>query len=595
MTGIDDAGVGQPAGALPHLAGTPPDSIGNMAELIPIAESLGATPVEDELQHLVARMRGGRVYLACLGQFKRGKSTLINAILEREVLPTGVTPVTSVITVVQYGVDDSADVRLLDGTSLRVSREALADYVTERLNPGNRKAVAVVTVSVQCPVLAGGLCLVDTPGIGSVFAENSLTTRRFLPQIDAILLVVGADPPVSGEELDMVAHAGTQVRDLAVVLNKADRVTAAELEEAAAFTAHVLSPRRGLATDQPLCVSAAERLAGRATRDWPAMFEWIRHVSARSDAVLQRSAERHVLRLALRLQNEVREQREALTRPLRDSETRLAEIRMLVSETELALHDLHALLALDQERLGEQFATWRNAFLDRARPQARREIEQGLEMLGPGAAYEPSMELARNVARSWVLRWHEDREPEAVAEYAKAMGRYTDRARTLIRRVGSLMQADMDPHGSILVDGPVLTQKVGFYFIDMLSYTGLGFLDWLVDTAGPPRLALALARRRTTRYLDQLIVTNSARVVNDFSERVLDSRRALEREIRTSLHLLVSGAERAFERAQARHAEGAGAVRDALAQLESAGQCLFEFTHRLDAGSSERPQEGSVA
>jgi GTP-binding protein EngB required for normal cell division len=576
-------------------AGRPASSIGHLAALIPLAESLGSMVVAGELQRLVARLRAGHVYLACLGQFKRGKSTLINAMLGEAVLPTGVTPVTSVVTVVKHGVSDDAEVQLLDGTSLTVSRDAIADYVTERHNPGNRKGVAVVTVSIPSPLLGGGLCLVDTPGVGSVVAENSLTTRRFLPQVDAILFVVGADPPVSGDELDMLAQVSARTRELAVVLNKADRVSATDLGEAATFTERVVTSRLGRPTGPPLCVSATEHLAGQVTRDWPAVVAWIRRIAASSNAVLQRSAERHVLRLALQLQGEVREQREALTRPLRDSETRLGEIRTLVREAELALHDLHALLALEQERLGGQFATWRKAFLDRARPQARQEIEQALETLRQRAAYGPSLELARHIARSWVLRWYEDREPEAGAEYAKAMARYTDRARALIRHVGSLMQADTDAHGSILVDGPALTMKVDFYFIDMLSYTGLGFLEWLVDTAGPPRLARALARRRTTRYLDQLIVTNSARVINDFSERVLKSRRALERDIRTNLHLLVSGAERAFDRAQARHAEGAGAVRDALAQLESTDQQLLVFTDRRDAGASERMQEGMAS
>jgi hypothetical protein len=77
-------------------------------------------------------MRDGHVYLACLGQFKRGKSTLINAILGQAVLPAGVTPVTSVVTVVQYGDGDGADIHLLDGTSLTISRDELSDFVTER-------------------------------------------------------------------------------------------------------------------------------------------------------------------------------------------------------------------------------------------------------------------------------------------------------------------------------------------------------------------------------------------------------------------------------------------------------------------------------
>jgi len=578
-----------------HVAGSLPSSITDLAALIPLAESLGSTAVASELQRLVARMRDGRVHLACLGQFKRGKSTLINAILGQAVLPTGVTPVTSVVTVLQHGDSAEATARFLDGTSLAISLDALADYVTERLNPGNRRRVAAVEVSIPSPLLAGGLCLVDTPGVGSVFAANSGTTRTFLPQIDAILLVVGADPPVSGEELDMVMEVGARTRDLLVVLNKADRVGSDDLAEAAAFTERVVSERLGVATGPPACVSATERLAGHATRDWEELIGRIRQVSAASGALLAASGERHVARLAHRLRDEVREQREALTRPLRDSETRLAELRTLVGETERALHDLRALLALEQERLRGRFAAWRRAFLETARPQARQELERALANLTERQAHEPSMEMARRFARTWVSQWYDDREPEARAAYVEVMARYTERARELSRRVSSLTQSVPDGLDSHQVDGPALTPTLGFCFTDVLSITSPGLWAWLVDTAGPAPWSRALARRRAVGYLDRLIVTNSARLANDFEARVLDSREAMEREIRTSLDVVVAAAERALDRATARHTEGLASVRDALVRLGAADQHLLFFTDRRHAGSAQRSQERTAS
>jgi len=53
-------------------------------------------------------------------------------------------------------------------------------------------------------------CLVDTPGIGSVFAGNTATTRSFVPHIDAALVVLGADPPLSGDELALVDELGPE-------------------------------------------------------------------------------------------------------------------------------------------------------------------------------------------------------------------------------------------------------------------------------------------------------------------------------------------------------------------------------------------------
>ena len=63
------------------------------------------------------------------------------------------------------------------------------------------------------------MCLVDTPGLGSVFAANTAVTQAFLPHIDAALVVVGADPPLAGEELALVEAVGHQVHNLILVLN----------------------------------------------------------------------------------------------------------------------------------------------------------------------------------------------------------------------------------------------------------------------------------------------------------------------------------------------------------------------------------------
>src|SRR5579871_5671399 len=103
------------------------------------------------------------------GEAKRGKSTLINALLGRPVLPSGVTPLTAVATTVRYGEDPHAEVRFGDGHEEKHPLAALDDLVTERGNPRNRRGIAAVTAFVDAPVLAAGIELVDTPGTGSVF------------------------------------------------------------------------------------------------------------------------------------------------------------------------------------------------------------------------------------------------------------------------------------------------------------------------------------------------------------------------------------------------------------------------------------------
>ena len=174
-----------------------------------LAQELGAEPVAEEARELAARVSEGRFYVACVGQFKRGKSTLLNALVGHAVVPTGFVPVTAVPTVIRFGDELHARVRMRDGSWQDVAMSDLKEYVTEELNPENKKAVDGAEVFVPSPLLSSGMCFVDTPGLGSVFTGNTATTQAFIPHIDAALVVVGADPPIAGEELALVESVGT--------------------------------------------------------------------------------------------------------------------------------------------------------------------------------------------------------------------------------------------------------------------------------------------------------------------------------------------------------------------------------------------------
>jgi Dynamin family len=165
---------------------------------------LGADRDREQMAALLDRLDAARLRVLVAGEAKRGKSTLINALLGRAVLPSGVTPLTAVTTTVRYGEDERAEVRFLDGHDEKHPLAALADLVTERGNPGNRRGIADVTAYLAAPVLAGGVELVDTPGTGSVFEWGTETAHEALGSMDAAVFVLTADPPVSASERDLL-------------------------------------------------------------------------------------------------------------------------------------------------------------------------------------------------------------------------------------------------------------------------------------------------------------------------------------------------------------------------------------------------------
>src|SRR5262249_19123306 len=150
------------------------------------------------------RLTAEQFNLVVLGQFKRGKSTLINALLGADLLPTAVVPLTSIVTILRYGPEPGAVVRFLDGRTQEVEVASLAGFVTETENPNNIKGVAQVEVAFPAAVLMDGARLVDTPVVGSVFATNTGATYDYLPEADAAIVVLAADQPISQAELEFL-------------------------------------------------------------------------------------------------------------------------------------------------------------------------------------------------------------------------------------------------------------------------------------------------------------------------------------------------------------------------------------------------------
>jgi hypothetical protein len=117
-------------------------------------------------------------------------------------------------------------------------------------------------VFLPASLLEGGLCLLDTPGVGSVFAGATRATRDFVPHIDAALVVLGADPPLANEEPALIVEVTALVDTLIFVFGKADRFSDADRAEAARFSKQVLSERLGRPVETLLHVSALEHLEG---------------------------------------------------------------------------------------------------------------------------------------------------------------------------------------------------------------------------------------------------------------------------------------------------------------------------------------------
>jgi GTPase SAR1 family protein len=226
------------------------------------------------LSELRQRLAEGRFRLAVLGQFKRGKSTFLNALLGEDLLPTDILPVTAIPTFIQAAEQLCARVLFADEREpVRFVSQGkgslgnfLQDYVTEVGNPDNQRRVKRVEVEHPSAILQQGVVLVDTPGIGSTFRHNTEVAYQILPECDAAVFLVSPDPPITEAEIDYLRQIREFLPRTFFLLNKVDFLDEAELSASLAFLSDQLEPLCDGAP-QVLPVSAKKGLAARLRGD----------------------------------------------------------------------------------------------------------------------------------------------------------------------------------------------------------------------------------------------------------------------------------------------------------------------------------------
>ncbi|MFE2177782.1 dynamin family protein [Kitasatospora sp. NPDC059462] len=209
-----------PARALDALRA---DTLALYAALRPAAAAARHALTAERLAAAERRLREGTLTVVVCGEFKRGKSSLLNALLEEpDLFPRDTYFATSLVTTAAFGPVERVVVTLdppeerPDGEpeQVEIPRGRIAEFATESGNPGNVKRVRLISVRLPNPRLASGLVLVDTPGVGAVYQAHTAVTAGFLPQADALVFVADATQPLTESELRFLSRAAAASRAL---------------------------------------------------------------------------------------------------------------------------------------------------------------------------------------------------------------------------------------------------------------------------------------------------------------------------------------------------------------------------------------------
>ena len=516
--------------------------------------TLGTDPDRAAITDLTGRVAGQRLRILVAGEAKRGKSTLVNALLGRPVLPVGVTPLTALATTVRHGPADKVTVRTGDGQIRHYPLSALDDLVTERGNPGNVRNLSAVTVSVNAPLLAHGVELVDTPGTGSVHRQNTAEADQAIATMDAAIFVLSADPPVSASERDLIARVAGDSVAMFVVLNKADRLSGTDLTEVLEFTDEVTTRAAG----RPVGVYPVSARAALSDAGDPGFARFLAdltgYLDARRDSDLRRPVERHARRMALSLRDEVLLARRAGRSQGAEADQRVRAFAAKLAEVRDRRSDAADLVAAEARRL---LAALNQAAVDDAAAAARR-VGADLDDLLGGALGSAS---AGEIDRAGQARLAElaVREAEAwrqarTTALEDGLNRLDERLTTqLAGELAAVRQAAADLLGLHLAVAPATERLVPDlrFFYQVTEQAGqTELLAGAVRRRLPGEAGRNLARTRLRREVPALVARQFGRARADLQFRLGDAARRLQRSV------------------DARYLDGTGRLEQALADAE---------------------------
>lgn len=603
------------ASAAPREPASPSDPAA-VGELVDAVRGSAGSRARDDL---VARLADARrrldrteVVVCVVGEFKQGKSALINGLLGSDVCPVDDDLATMAVTIVRHADRPTATVhRREDGAAVveAIAPDELPRWVTERGNPDNRLNVEQVEVGLPHPLLERGITLIDTPGIGGLNAAHAAATLAFLPVADALVFVTDASAELTGAELEFLAGARDAGPLILIGLTKIDMYPAW---------------RRILAIDErrlrdidlgvrPYPLSAALRASGDQLADpvleresgfTPFAETILGEVAERARSAAVESALREVRAALDQLREPLAIERQAVERP--EAAERMADD---LRDVQRRLADLAGAGSHWSVRLDDEFAGLRGrvefGFGGGIR-QILRETQDEIERVDPGTAWnELSQRVQRRVAGAVRAAFVETTDGAAAIQatvaglLADEEGAWTDDGEPISFDATSLWQ-DGQAFGGAVRTGMI----AGFGLLAgaTVGVEMLGMLGALLGTAivGPALLGAALffggkevagERRRQLADRRQVARTFVGQFVEDVRFEV-DGRLAslatgLQRDMRARFGERIAERLRTYQEtalAIERTIEASAAERDRrLAELAAQLEPLDEFAARAEA------------
>jgi len=557
--------------------------------------------VSEKVSLLSQKVSNEQFNLVVLGQFKRGKSTLINALVGDNILPTAVVPLTSVITILKGSSVEKITVYFAHGGWSEISRDELPEFVTERLNPNNVKQVERVEIELPANFLKNGIHLIDTPGVGSIYSHNTDVSYHFLPNSDASIFLLTADQPLSIAEVEFLRSVRAYVDKIFFVLNKIDMLSETEQNDAVVFIVDSLA--KELYADTALemrsrirlfPISARAGLNAKLSRDEMAykrsgvadleiaLLDFL--ADEKGELILQNASKR-ARQLANELTLLIELQRKSYKEPLERLQKKIEKFRAFAKEVHQQEEEILDLLSAAQRKIIKMLDDDMSDFETASQPKVLALLDA---VAVQSKSFKPSdfaAELNKaivDIVTSTVEEWRLDEE-------TKIKNIFNSQALELLKRMSALVDdiyqtsADLfEVNFKRMERGEIFSDETQFYYMILQDIKpSLEEVTEAIVKKLPKRIAQGLIYRKAKETLTIELDRQCGRIRYDFVQRldksVLHLRQLLSESVATHLAKI----ETIISEALVLREKSSAEVQDKIKDLEMLLSTIEGFDKRL--------------
>lgn len=524
-----------------------------LEELKQIASNIAGKNIVDEITQLQNKLLQEKLYIVVVGLFKRGKSSLINSLLEKEIVPVAVTPLTAIITLIEYtDAKPFTEVLFQNGQLEKKEIGETSYYVSEEENPNNEKKVEVVKIFDTTPLLKR-LTLVDTPGLGSAFEHNTETTLRFIPKVDAAIFVLSADMPVSKLDIEFLNELKQFTSNILFVLNKADLLTEKELQKILQHNTSVITGIMQAKTEAINILPVSSKTSGSVLINEGINLLRNKIISlAQKDKqqILQQSGVRQFRGLKNELTSLLQLKLDGLQMPVKELEQKQQQFKNSVSLMQGQKDEFQILISGKIKQLDQYIHETVNNIKNEVDKEIAEKVEQEFLkkpfLKNADAIYVFQKEI-NHLVLSRFGQTKEKMETEAKQHFHNLLQQYSSRSQSFLNELAKNLSALMGLDFDLIAGKFDLDVYTSFYLTleggeQPIDFGGGIFNAILPAAKKEKRIALKMKE-----HFHEVINTNTASIIYDLQYKVQESFRKFNYDLNNRLKELLSGIEKILE------------------------------------------------